>query len=374
MISGNTALIHDICQKIETSSERAISFHAFMNMCLYHENVGYYSSERVKIGKSGDFYTSAALGGLLAETVAEYYLQLVRTHWSSEPILYFVEWGGGDGAFAKQFLDVISLSAPDIYERVQYQMIEHSAFHRKLQRENVSSHAKRVQWLDQQLWMQSGPFRSIVIFSNELLDAFAVHRVRREKNGWSELMVNYSSETEQFGETQRTIIEGSELHTFLERYGQSLQINQWIEVNLDAYKWLAQMSENMQSGDIITIDYGDLSEELCAPYRMNGTFLCYREHKAHENPYQWIGEQDMTSHVNFSALMDWGEQIGLRTKSYQTQRDFLISQGILDKLQNTMEIRDPFHPAVKRNRHIRQLLFSDQMSELFKVLVQSKNR
>jgi SAM-dependent MidA family methyltransferase len=100
--------------------------------------------------------------------------------------------------------------------------------------------------------------------------------------------------------------------------------------------------------------------------------MCYYRHTATDNPLERPGEQDITAHINFSALQELGANARLRHQSLQTQKQFLIENGLLDKLQETIHIRDPFHPAVKRNRFIRQILISDQMSELFKVLIQSK--
>jgi SAM-dependent MidA family methyltransferase len=122
---------------------------------------------------------------------------------------------------------------------------------------------------------------------------------------------------------------------------------------------------------IITIDYGDRSGELYAEHRMNGTLLCYRDHRAYDDPYAFPGEQDITSHVNFDACIRTGEQTGITDWTYKSQKQFLVDAGILDRLANTATL-DPFSQAARNNRMIRQLLLSDGMSELFKVLVQYK--
>lgn len=136
------------------------------------------------------------------------------------------------------------------------------------------------------------------------------------------------------------------------------------------------MLKNVAAGlgeraELITIDYGDVREELYAPHRMNGTFLCYRKHQAYDLPLLYPGEQDMTSHVNFSTLIDAGRECGLNQFQLMTQKQFLVENGLLNRLQ-PHDAADPFSPAAKRNRAIRQLLISDQMSELFKVLIQKK--
>lgn len=116
------------------------------------------------------------------------------------------------------------------------------------------------------------------------------------------------------------------------------------------------------------IDYGDVSDELFAAYRMRGTLMCYHHHRANDNPYESPGEQDITAHVNFSELIYAARNLGFREIQYMTQKQFLIEAGIMDLLQEHSN-RDPFSPEAKKNRSIRQLLMSDQMSELFKVLI-----
>jgi SAM-dependent MidA family methyltransferase len=122
----------------------------------------------------------------------------------------------------------------------------------------------------------------------------------------------------------------------------------------------------IRRGMLILIDYGDENSELTAPHRMDGTLLCYAKHRAHNDPYRDAGEQDLTAHVNFSLVRKAAEAAGWREIWYGTQKHFLIESGIMERLSEH-QLTDPFHPIVRRNRTIRQLLLSDGMSELFKV-------
>jgi SAM-dependent MidA family methyltransferase len=124
---------------------------------------------------------------------------------------------------------------------------------------------------------------------------------------------------------------------------------------------------------MIIIDYGAEEDELYAAHRMRGTLMCYRQHHAYDNPFIHVGEQDITSHVNFTACIDAASSAGFTGSKLQTQRDFLVEQGILEKLQAHFDL-NPFGEAAKKNRAIRQLLLSDQMSELFKVLILIKDK
>jgi SAM-dependent MidA family methyltransferase len=135
--------------------------------------------------------------------------------------------------------------------------------------------------------------------------------------------------------------------------------------------WYAELDAAYKSCTVIVIDYGDVEAELLGPHRMQGTFVCYRKHQVSDDPFAYPGEQDMTAHVNFSQVRRVAEQLGWRVEPLRTQKQFLLDAGILQKLQAHGAL-DPFDPIVKRNRAIRQLLLTDQMSELFKVCIAHK--
>ena len=116
------------------------------------------------------------------------------------------------------------------------------------------------------------------------------------------------------------------------------------------------------------MDYGHEAQELTAAHRMRGTLLCYKDHMAHDRPFMAPGEQDITAHVNFTACRLAAEQAGWQMIYYDTQKQFLIDQGVLQDLSSHDGL-NPFSEAAKRNRSIRQLLLSDNMSETFKVMV-----
>jgi SAM-dependent MidA family methyltransferase len=366
------SLRHEISRIIAERTERAIPFFEYMQLCLYHETYGYYRANRVKIGKDGDFYTSSALGGLLAETVVHYLL-----HQASQaqvialdrPLL-LVEWGGGTGQFASQFLDELKSCNEAVYEQTKYVMIEESEYHRTLQQDALKAHEGHVVWQTGAAWLAESATDNTFVFSNELLDAFAVHRVVIREKRLHEIWV--TEENGLLAETYIPLPADCELAAYAARYYPDLLEGQIAEINLQAVDWLRRVLQRIASGLVFTVDYGDVAAELASPHRMNGTLLCYYRHMAADNPYERPGEQDMTAHVNFSAMLDAGEAARVSEQTLQTQLQFLTDNGLLQKLQETLHIRDPFHPAVKRNRMIRQLLLSDGMSELFKVLIQIK--
>ena len=207
----------------------------------------------------------------------------------------------------------------------------------------------------------------VIIVANELLDAFPVHRIVKREGIVSEWGVSLDDAS---GTFVPCLLANSDINwtDWLEEQGITLSEGQTFEVNLDAAEWIRTLAAHMNRALLVLIDYGDECDELAAPHRMDGTLLCYSKHRAHNDPYQNPGEQDLTAHVNFSHMRQAAEQSGWKQLWYGTQKRFLIESGIMDKLSEH-RIVDPFHPIAKRNRAIRQLLLSDGMSELFKVQI-----
>jgi SAM-dependent MidA family methyltransferase len=219
-------------------------------------------------------------------------------------------------------------------------------------------------------WLDNGPDRGVLVLANELLDAFPVHWVEYEQGTYEEIYVAWNEAEKRFYEKKLPIAAGP-LLDYLQEELPAPEEGQRLEVNLEALEWTSRVTSKLQQGQVMVVDYGDESHELYAPHRMRGTLICYRNHQAAEQPYAYQGEQDITAHVNFTACRRAGLEAGAQQAVLCNQREFLLQQGILDRLQETFGL-DPFGPEAKRNRAIRQLLLSDQMSELFKVLILKK--
>ncbi|WP_274363293.1 class I SAM-dependent methyltransferase [Paenibacillus thermotolerans] len=367
--AGNPALIDRIKRKI-VAEGGAISFAEYMEMCLYDTDFGYYTNDDRKVGKEGDFYTSAYIGGAMGWTLAAFAAeQFGRLNVKGKSgNLVLAEWGGGDGRLAKSVLDTLAAEYPDIYERVRFVSIESSPFHRSLQQEQLAGHASRIEAVlhpgDERLnrLLSVG---NTVLYANELLDALPVHRLRKVKGELKEIYVVWEEERETFGERLLPVQE--RVTRMLERLNIRLKEGQTAELNLNAAEWVASLGGLISSGAAALIDYGDVTEELYGSHRMNGTFMCYRRHAAHDNPYVWVGEQDLTAHVDFGMCRMAAEDAGFSDIRLRSQKQFLVDYGILNRLL-PHDGADPFSPEAKNNRAIRQLLLSDGMSELFKVL------
>jgi len=365
------SLLQIIKQQIEAQPEQSISFYDYMHLALYHPDKGYYSRSKNKIGKSGDFYTSVSVGSIFGEVLANGFAEMIEEQLNHQPC-YLVEFGGGTGDLILHILNEWKRNFPHLVDKVNVILIERSPFHRQLQREKLDGFD--VQWFE--TWEDAvKQFGSIsgVVYSNELIDAFPVYLLEFHNGEWLEVRVSWDAETEQLVESLREISSPDLLDYIQHEESDIPKINGYrIEVNLDAKKWLTNVSTGLNQGYMVTIDYGYKREDLYLPQRKSGTLLCYHQHIASNNPLEDPGEKDITSHIHFSLLMEKGEELGLSNLGLFTQRQYLMNGGILNKLQEHQET-NPLHGAnSKRNRAIRQLIMPGGMGDTFKVLVQAK--
>ncbi|MED1947345.1 MULTISPECIES: class I SAM-dependent methyltransferase [Brevibacillus] len=359
-------MIELIREEIESQPGKAITFARFMELALYHDTYGYYMVEQPKVGKAGDFYTSASVHPVFAETIADAVMALWEEADITSPVL--VEIGGGTGAVCRHMLERIRECNPEVYKELPVILIEASPYHRKMQQEALQWHEGPKRWYSSVNEAAKHEKIEGVIFSNEWLDAFTVHIVEKTKSGWQEVWVRVGEDglEECLGEMTPALGE------YVRGLNLKLPIGMRIEINLAMEQAAQEVSCLLKKGFVITIDYGDMQEELYHPSRKNGTLMCYHRHQAHTNPYIHIGEQDLTTHVNFSAWKQYGEKAGLRERDYMRQDRFLMRNGLLHKAVAHMDT-DPFTSvAMKRNRAIQQLIDPAGLGGRFWVMIQEK--
>lgn len=337
--------------------EGPLSFHDFMEMALYYPGQGYYTSRREKLGESGDFYTSPYLTSLFGEMLAGQ-LEEMWERLGGGPFT-IVEYGAGTGLLCRDILHRMSANQ-QLYDGLQYYIIEKSESMREKERRILPD---KVQWINSV--NEISPVTGCIL-SNELLDNFSVHQVLM-LDELMEVFVGYGSEG--FNEQLRPASEG--LRNYLSQLQVKLPRGYRTEINLEATEWIRQISAALKRGFVLTIDYGYPSSLLYS--KKEGTLACYHGHKINHSPFDFIGEQDITSHVNFSALDYWGRLNGLECCGYTTQTHFLQGLGItshLQKIEGT-GVQD-MDPAARQQRlwQLRTLLLD--MGRKFKVLIQSK--
>jgi SAM-dependent MidA family methyltransferase len=342
-----------IIQKIKQHGP--ISFYDFMEMALYYPKLGYYTSSHEKIGAQGDYYTSSNLGSAFGEMLGKQIEEMWRILGEKE--FTVVEMGAGLGLLSGDVLSYLNKNH-ELYQSLNYCIVEKSPTFRNEQKKRLE--AQKVSWYDSitELSGMTG-----CIFSNELPDAFPVHVVVMEKE-LMEVFVDYENG---FIELLRPAT--SELKNYLEELKITLPFGYRTEINLDAIKWMQEIGSTLKKGFVITIDYGYPSDELYQEYRNMGTLMCYYKHSVNETPFEHIGEQDMTTHVNFSALEYWGRKNGLDLCGFTDQAHFLMGLGIDEYLKNLQE-KEPLN-YYKKMLPVKTLLM--EMGEKFKILIQNKD-
>jgi SAM-dependent MidA family methyltransferase len=344
-----------IIEKIKTDGP--MTFRDFMDMCLYYPDDGYYTSERNKIGKEGDFYTSSTLTSSFGAVIA---LQMEEMwHLLGQKSFTIVEYGAGLGLLCHDILTTLRKNNK-LYNNLHYCIIEKSPFMR--QREEIYL-TEKVSWYNN---IHDIEWEVDCIFSNELFDNFPVHQVIMEE----ELMEIFVDYNEGFMEVNK--VASPALKAYFDELKVVLPKGYRTEVNLEAINWIKDIASHLKKGFVMTIDYGDESAGLYQPHRSCGTVVCYNKHRVSAQPFNNIGEQDITAHINFSALEYWGEIAGLSICGMTTQAYFLLSLGFLEHIRAVgLQQQKDILQIVREESFIKHTLLFD-MGNKYKVLIQSK--
>ena len=303
-------------------SKGPISFRDFMETALYYPGHGNYTSPGDKIGKGGDYYTSPCLGNLFGQMIAKQ-IEEVWELLNRKPFS-IVEYGAGQGTLCYDILQQLKTNAV-LYNQLRYVIIEKSE---EMKQRQVKLLKDKVEWYDDIAFV--GNFNGCIL-ANEVLDNFAVHQVLMQDE-LMEIFVDYDND---FKETLSPA--GEKLKNYLSALKIELPNGYRTEINLEATKWIKNIAGALNEGVVLTIDYGYGSKELYGPNRKSGTLLCYHKHTINEAFYRNPGEQDITAHVNFSALKYFGEQSGLTFGGFTNQAQFLLSLGLCDHLTSQVK-------------------------------------
>lgn len=377
-----SSLCQAIARRIITNPPKRITFAEYMDMVLYHPEHGYYSSDAIKIGfRGGDFFTSASLGSDFGELLAKQFYQM----WEilDKPIHFdLVEMGAGQGILASHILNYIKQEYPDFFTAVKYIIVEKSQSLKQEQQQRLQDFA--VDWCN----LEEIPSKSIngCFFSNELVDAFPVHQFILAAGELREIYVTLAELNSEISEIQiirdplfiEVIGEPStpQLGEYLQLVGIDLSQNTYengyrSEINLAALNWLGIVADCLERGYVLTIDYGYPAHRYYNPRRSQGTLQCYYQHRHHDNPYINIGQQDITAHVDFTALSSWGERCGLKNMGWTQQGLFLMALGIGERIAALSSQQQPISQLLQRREGLHQLINPGGLGN-FGVLVQSR--
>jgi SAM-dependent MidA family methyltransferase len=346
-----------------------VPFSAFMEWCLYHPDYGYYNAAGRKVGKEGDYYTAPSVHPFFGGMVARQLMQMSELMGAER--FTVAEMGAGRGFLCLDILDWARTKAPGFYRCLDYRLYDTSRRLVGEQKERLNRYERqgKVSWGNENELETSERMIDGCILSNELVDAFPVHRVVFREGKLREIYVGERDGS--FVET-RGNLSSPAIAGYFREDRIDLAEGQEAEVNLRAVDWIKTMGSALRRGFLLTIDYGWLAEELYAPWRSSGTIMSYYRHRASENPYERIGEQDITAHVNFSALIRSGKEAGLSFTGLAPQYRFLIALGLLGEIQQAAE-GIPDIEGLRMRLSLKHLIEPTRgMGEMFKVLVQHK--
>ena len=342
-----------IIQRIEHGGP--ISFRDYMEMCLYYPEIGYYTSPREKIGRNGDFFTSSSVSPAFGAMIARQLLEMWEA--TNESDFTVVEYGAGTGLLCHDILHYFKENVSR-YPQLNYVIIEKNGTHQN----GITFADKKIETFNS---IEDVADVTGCVLSNELVDNFPVHLVEM-KDELKEVYIDYR---DGFIEVLKPA--KSELLQYFMEIGVELPYGFRAEVNLQAVDWMKEVADALDKGFIMTIDYGSYSGELYRESKKRGTVMCYRKHSLSEDPFVHIGQQDITSHVNFSALQHWGGYYGLENCGYSTQADFLLSLGYRDYV-GKRRITSEDIISIARREAINAHTLLVEMGTKYKVLVQKK--
>jgi SAM-dependent MidA family methyltransferase len=328
--NNNPELCAFITEKIEESPQKRITFAQYMDWVLYHPDYGYYSTNKVNIGKHGDFLTSPRLSADFGEVLGEQFVEMWEFLGKPQNFT-LVEMGAGQGILAADILPYIQNKYSMFFQNLQYIIVEKSPALIAEQKKHLRDY-QLVKW---QEWDDIAD-NSIVgcFFSNELIDALPVHQVVIKESKIQEIYLTIESAS------IREIVDNistTKIIDYFDLLGIDLSGNVYgegyrSEVNLAALDWMKTVTSKLQRGYLLTIDYGYPAHRYYNPYRREGTLQCYYRHRHHNDPYINIGNQDITAHVNFTSLEKQGELSGLAKIGSTQQCLFLMALGLGDRI------------------------------------------
>lgn len=358
-----------------------IPFARFMELALYCPETGYYERNRDNVGRRGDFITSVSTGSLFGELLAFQFAEWLQ-EMRSAPVsaalrrgkdceLRIVEAGAHDGKLAGDILHWLQKFRPELFAQIEYCILEPSPARRHWQQQRLKDFGN-VHWIDQHPSTLSFQLTGI-LFSNELLDAFPVRRFGWDAAAkrWFEWGVTLAGDTFAWHRSADSLSASALLESQL-----ADKLSALLDVLPDGYiledspaaeSWWRSAADSLKRGKLLAIDYGYKAEEQFSPARLKGTLRAYHRHQVSDDLLARPGEQDLTAHVNFSAIQATGEKAGLKTDAFCSQPQLLtriFSRAVKEKAFAGLD--------AKQVRQFQTLTHPDHLGRAFRVLVQSR--
>ena len=336
----------------------SIPFSRFMELCLYAPGLGYYSAGQRKFGAGGDFVTAPEISPLFGRCLARSCGELLQSLGSGD----ILEFGAGSGQLAIDLLG--ELEAMDCLPD-RYLVLERSAELRERQQQAIRrclpQLLDRVSWIDA---LPAAGFRGVML-ANEVLDAMSVERFQWDGN--NAVLFHVRSEGDGFA-WQLQAGETSAATAAIESCcgDCNLSAGYISEFNTSLRPWLQTVADCLEQGMVLLIDYGCPQHELFHQQRSSGTLMCHYRQHAHADPLLWPGLQDITAHVNFTAVAEAAVTAGLDVAGYTTQAYFLLDCGLEDYLLQSGETDSMDY--LQAAQQAKTLILPGEMGERFKCI------
>ncbi len=349
--------------------EGAITFRDFMQAALYDERGGYYQQPNIaRWGRAGDYRTSPESSSLFAITFANYFTHLYEK--LGAPLRWTIfEAGAGAGDFARGLLEALEREYPRVFQATRYVIDEAGKDARARAANRLAHFGERVEF--RRLAETKVFGEPCIVFSNELLDAFPVHRIQFTGGKVLEFYVDVDEHENFCWKTGK--LSNARLAEFFEGKPNELLEQQIIEVNPAAMDYIRRVGKLVQNGYVITVDYGAATIELRdATYRFAGTLRASCHHQFTDNLLGYPGEQDLTSTIDWTHIKAAGEEAGLQTILFARQDDFLMQAGLLEMLEREAARAQTEAERTRLRLEAREMILPERMSQSFQVLVQRK--
>ncbi len=346
-----------------------ISFARFMELALYCPEFGFYDRLTNTVGKRGHFYTSVAVGSLFGELLASQF-----AHWLADVQPaggQVLEAGAHEGQLASDILGWLSSKRGDLFEKLEYWILEPSPRRRQSQTRKLEPFAGKVRWFKSWRDLPEARIHG-VIFANELLDAMPVHRLRwnARKKSWFEWGVAAQGDQFVWRMLRQPVLAPSHYPRLSAELEAVLPDGFTTEVCPAAVEWWTQASLALGDGRLLAFDYGLAADEFLLPERAGGTLRAYYRHRPSDDLLGRVGEQDLTAHVNFTAIQRAGESAGLKSEGLLTQARFLTS--VVEAVWQAQATSGPWTSQLVRQ--FQTLTHPEHLGTKFKVLIQRSNR
>jgi SAM-dependent MidA family methyltransferase len=348
--------------------EGQISFREWMQAALYDEREGYYCrSDLDRQGRAGDYRTAPETSPLFAATFARYFAKLF-TELGSPSSWTILEAGAGSGEFARGVLSGLKSSYPDIFHATRYALDEISPDCRTRAALNLSEFSDRVEFLTVREIAE--PTANLIIFSNELIDAFPVHRVNLRHGKLRELCVGL----DELDFVWLECAPSEHVVDYCQSHDLNLAENLIIEINLDAENFILRAASMIETGFLITVDYGaERNELLSDPQRSGGTLRAFHRHQMIDDVLAKPGEHDLTTTVDWTQIKEAGERVGLQTVRHESLNRFLLDEGLLEEITRLVSNHQNDAHTLHLSTSAREMIMPQGMAASFQVLVQKKS-